>query len=150
MKVILKNLRIAPKKLNLIAEMVRGKNVTEALSILKFTPKRAAPFIYKGLFSALKNAENLGNHKEQDLVIEKIYVGKGMTLKRFMPVSRGRAHAIRKRCSNLKIFLKSTIAASESKTTKVKEPVKVEETATEKPVKKTTARKKAATKSPKN
>lgn len=107
MKAVIKNLRITPKKLNLIAEMVRGKSVTDALNLLKFVPKKAAEVLYKAVYSALKNAENTEKKNEGDLLIEKIYVTKGVSLKRFMPVSRGRAHQIKKRCSHVKIFLRT-------------------------------------------
>lgn len=105
MKSITKNIRIAPKKINLIAEMIRRKNVNEALALLKFTPKKAAGALYKALYSAVKNAENNNGKKREELIIEQIYVGKEPTLKRFMPVSRGRAHSIKKRCSQVKITL---------------------------------------------
>jgi large subunit ribosomal protein L22 len=129
MKAFVKNIRIAPKKLNLIAEMVRGKSASEALGLLKYLPKRGAPFLYKAVSSAVKNAENNDNQKERDLFIETIYVGKGITLKRFMPVSRGRAHTIRKRCTMLTVMLgsnapsvtKETKATKEEKAPEVKE-----------------------------
>lgn len=105
MKSHIKNIRIAPKKMNLIAEMIRKKNVNEALALLKFTPKRAAGILYKALYSAVKNAENNEGKKKETLMVEEIYIGKEPTLKRFMPVSRGRAHSIRKRCSQVKISL---------------------------------------------
>lgn len=108
MKSILYNIRIAPKKLNLIATMIRGKSANEALDLLKHLPKKAAPILWKALHSAIKNAENGKNKKTENLVIEKVYVGKGITLHRSMPVSRGRAHPIRKRCSHLKIYLVDT------------------------------------------
>lgn len=97
------NIRISPKKINLIAEMIRRKPVNEASTMLKYTTKRAAPLIYKVLQSAIANAENNFKQDRANLIVEEVLVGKGTTLKRFMPVSRGRAHAIRKRSTHLTV-----------------------------------------------
>ena len=105
MKALIKNIRITPKKLNLIAEMIRGKKVGDALNLLKFIPKKAAGILYKGLYSAAKNAEKNNKENMGNLEIQEVLVGKGMTLKRFQPVSRGRAHPIRKRTSRMEITL---------------------------------------------
>ncbi len=99
MKSIISNIRISPKKLNLVAEMVRRKSVVEADSILRFTTKKAAEIVRKALASAVANAENNFKQEKETLFIDEIIVGKGPTLKRFNPVSRGRAHPILKRMS---------------------------------------------------
>lgn len=99
MKSIISNIRISPKKLNLVAEMVRRKSVVEADSILRFTTKKAAEIVRKALASAVANAENNFKQDKETLYIDEIIVGKGPTLKRFNPVSRGRAHPILKRMS---------------------------------------------------
>lgn len=99
MKSIISNIRISPKKLNLVAEMVRRKSVVEADSILRFTTKKAAEIVRKALASAVANAENNFKQDKETLFIDEIIVGKGPTLKRFNPVSRGRAHPILKRMS---------------------------------------------------
>ena len=103
MKSVSKNIRISPKKLNLVAEMVRGKRVNDAAATLRFTPKRAAPILQKAIQSAVANAENNFKQERGNLFIQEIFVGKGVTLKRFMPVSRGRAHPILKRSIQLTI-----------------------------------------------
>lgn len=99
MKSFTSNIRISPKKLNLVAEMVRRKSVAEADALLRFTTKRAAVIVRKAVASAVANAENNFKQDRTSLYIEEIVVGKGPTLKRFNPVSRGRAHPILKRMS---------------------------------------------------
>ncbi len=99
MKSYTSNIRISPKKLNLVAGMVRRKSVIEADTLLKFTTKRAAEIVRKAVASAVANAENNFKQDRASLYIEEIVVGKGPTLKRFNPVSRGRAHPILKRMS---------------------------------------------------
>lgn len=103
MKSVISNIRISPKKLSLVAEMVRRKSVVQADSILRFTTKKAAEIIRKALASAVANAENNFKQDKESLFIEEIVVGKGPTLKRFNPVSRGRAHPILKRMSMITI-----------------------------------------------
>ncbi len=99
MKSYTSNIRISPKKLNLVAEMIRRKSVAEADALLRFTTKRAAEIVRKAVASAVANAENNFKQDRTSLYIEEIVVGKGPTLKRFNPVSRGRAHPILKRMS---------------------------------------------------
>lgn len=107
MKALLKNNRISPKKANLIADLVRGKNVKEALDILKFTPKRPAITLAKVILSAAGNAEkNFGQDKDK-LFIKNILVSGGQTYKRFRPVSRGRAHPILKRTCHITVQVES-------------------------------------------
>lgn len=101
MKAILKNARISPKKMNLVAGLVRGKKANEALAQLKFTPKKGADILYKVLHSAISNATNNFRQKKENLVIKSILVTKGMTYKRGIPVSRGRYHPILKRNSHV-------------------------------------------------
>ncbi|MEK7544558.1 MAG: 50S ribosomal protein L22 [Patescibacteria group bacterium] len=146
MKAFIRNIRIAPKKMNLIAVMVRGKSVEEALAILKFTPKKAAPILYKAIQSAAANAEKNDLQKKENLIIESLYVGKEPTLKRFNPVSRGRAHPIKKRGCQVSVYLASKDAVKPMKEVK-KVPGKVAEKAEapaeEVKVKKVTKSKKA-------
>lgn len=103
MKAIISNIRISPKKLNLVAEMVRRKSVAQADSILRFTNKKAAEIVRKAIASAVANAENNFKQEKEMLFVDEIIVGKGPTLKRFNPVSRGRAHPILKRVSIITI-----------------------------------------------
>lgn len=105
MKANAKNIRISPKKLRVIAEVIRGQKAEEALSFLKFAPKKWALIMYKILFSAVKNAENNDNQKLSDLYINTLIVNKGIVYKRWNPVSRGRSHPILKRTSNVKLEL---------------------------------------------
>ncbi len=103
MKAILRKIRISPKKANLVAGMVRGKTVKDALAVLKFTPKKGAKIIYKVVHSAASNAKNNFKQSMDDLVITKILVTKGPTYKRSLPISRGRVHPIRKRTSHITV-----------------------------------------------
>lgn len=101
MKAYGKNIRISPKKLRVIAKIVRGQSVEEALSFLKFAPKKWADLLYKILHSAVANAENNDNQKSSTLYISTLSVNKGIVYKRWNPVSRGRMHPILKRTSNI-------------------------------------------------
>lgn len=105
MKAIARNIRISPKKANLIAGLVRNKNAQEALNILKFTPKKGAKLLYKVLHSAMANAENNFKQKKDSLVIKEIIVTEGPTFKRSVPVSRGRVHPILKRNAHITVTL---------------------------------------------
>lgn len=105
MKAYGKNIRISPKKLRVVAEVIRGKNAQEALDFLKFAPKKWADILYKVLFSAVKNAENNDSQKVSDLYIDTLIVTKGIVYKRGNPISRGRMHPILKRTSNIRLEL---------------------------------------------
>ena len=105
MKAILKNYRQSPRKVRLLADLVRGKKVTEALRHLSFVDKRASgPFI-KVINSAVANAKTAGRAVET-LKIAKVAVDKGMTYTRFMPRARGSASPINRRSSHITIELK--------------------------------------------
>ncbi len=103
MKAVLRTIRISPKKANLVAGTVRGKKVNDALALLKFMPKKGAKIIYKVVQSAASNAKNNFKQSIDDLEITKILVTKGPTLKRSLPISRGRMHPIRKRTSHITV-----------------------------------------------
>jgi len=103
MKAVLRRIRISPKKANLIAGMVRGKKVDEALALLKFMPKKGAKIVYKVVNSAASNAKNNFKQNIDDLFITKLLVTKGPTYKRSIPISRGRAHPILKRTSHITV-----------------------------------------------
>ncbi len=100
-KAIAKYVRIAPRKVNLVAAEIRGKQVDEALAILKFTPKRGAEVLEKVLKSAIANAENNNNLDRENLYISEVYANQGPTLKRWRPRSQGRAYPILKRTSHV-------------------------------------------------
>jgi large subunit ribosomal protein L22 len=101
-----KYIRIAPRKAGQVAGIVRGKNVNEALAILKYTPKVAAPVIAKVIKSAMANAENNYNMDVDKLYVAEICANQGPTMKRFMPRAMGRATTIRKRTSHIEVVLK--------------------------------------------
>lgn len=100
-----KNLRISQKKMELVSRNFRGKKAEEAYASLRFVPKKAATPLAKVLKSAISNAKNNFEMDTEKLVIKDITVGQGPTLKRFRPVSRGRAHSILKRTSHVKVVL---------------------------------------------
>lgn len=109
MKAVTKYIRISPKKLALIADLVRGMGVDEALDFLKATPKKAALPLYKAVNSAVSNAEMNNNQDRSQLYIAKIMVNRGPTLKRGIPISRGRYHRILKRTSHLNVELSTKV-----------------------------------------
>ena len=98
-------IRIAPRKVRLVVDMVRGKKVDDALGILQFTQKRGAKVVSKLLNSAVANAENKGDIDIDTLYIQKIFVDQGPTLKRFKPRAMGRATMIQKKTSHISIIL---------------------------------------------
>jgi large subunit ribosomal protein L22 len=100
----LRYLRIAPRKVRLVADLIRGKSVNEAETILNFTPKKAALPLLKLLKQAIANAKNLGLEKEK-LFISKILVDEGPKLKRVMPRARGQANIIQKKTSHITLLL---------------------------------------------
>jgi large subunit ribosomal protein L22 len=107
MKAKVKNVRIAPRKVRMVVDTVRGKSVSQAVHILTFTRKKAALPVQKLLKSAIANAsENNGVTDVDDLFIDRITVDEGPTLKRFMPRARGRATPIHKRTSHIQIILR--------------------------------------------
>lgn len=103
----LRMVRIAPRKVRLVVDLIRGKSVDEALSILQFTQKRAAPLVYKLIESALSNIENSEqlDWDPDDLIVAKAYANEGPTLRRFKPRAQGRATRINKRTSHITIVL---------------------------------------------
>jgi large subunit ribosomal protein L22 len=103
MKAHLRKARISLKKANLVAGMVRGKKVTEALAILKFMPKKGADLLYKVVLSAASNAKNNFKQSIDDLIITRILVTKGATYRRSIPISRGRVHPIGKRTAHITV-----------------------------------------------
>lgn len=105
MKAYGKNIRISPKKLRVVAEVVRGQKATEALKFLKFAPKKWADILYKILHSAVANAQNNNNQDAENLYVDTLVINKGIVYKRWNPVSRGRMHPILKRTSNIALEL---------------------------------------------
>lgn len=103
MKAILRQVRISPKKVNLVAALVRKKGATEAMEMLKFVPKKSAPVLRKLIGSAVANAQENFKQDKASLVIKEIIVTEGTTYKRRMPVSRGRSYPILKRTSHISV-----------------------------------------------
>jgi large subunit ribosomal protein L22 len=103
----LKYLRIAPRKVRLVADLIRGKKVSQALNFLEFLPKKAAPPLLKLLKQAIANAKNNFQLDESNLYISKILVDEGPKLKRQMPRARGQADEIYKRTSHISLVLDS-------------------------------------------
>lgn len=105
-KAYAKYIRMSPMKVRVILDLIRGKNVGEAIAILKHTPRAAAPVVEKLLKSAMANAEN--NHKMDvaKLYVAQTWVGQGPSLKRFRPHAQGRAFRILKRTSHITMVLK--------------------------------------------
>lgn len=101
----LKMLRSTPRKTRLVADLIRGKEVLEAENILRYTDKRAAKPILKLLQSAKANAVNNHDMFEDSLIVSKIMVDDGPTLKRILPRARGRADLLRKRTCHITITL---------------------------------------------
>jgi len=105
MKANAKNIRISPKKLRVVGEVIRGMGTDEALKFLKFAPKKGAGLLYKILHAAVANATNNDGQKSDNLFISSLIINKGIVYKRGNPVSRGRMHAILKRTSNINLEL---------------------------------------------
>lgn len=105
MKAYLKNYRQSPRKVRLVADMIRGKNAKRALAELTFLPKAAASTMHKLLSTAIANAENNFKVSADALLVKEISVDQGPTLRRFRPRARGSASRINKRTSNVTITL---------------------------------------------
>ena len=102
----LKFARISARKVKIVADLVRGKDVDEALAIMKFTPKASSEVLEKLLKSAIANAENNHEMKHENLYVAEVFANQGPTLKRIRPAAKGSAVRIRKRTSHITIVLK--------------------------------------------
>jgi large subunit ribosomal protein L22 len=111
-KAIARNIRVSPQKLNLVAQLIRGKKVAAALADLQFSRKRIAVDVRKCLESAIANAENNHDLDVDDLVVAQAHVGKGLVMKRFHPRARGRAGRIEKPFAHLTIVVRQVEAAA--------------------------------------
>lgn len=151
----LKNIRVTPQKARRVIDMVRGKHVEEALAILKFAPQGASEPVFKLVASAVANARVTADKtnefiNEADLVIERIFVDEGPTMKRFQPRAQGRAFQILKRTSHITVVLSSPESKA-SNTPSAKAAPKtevVEKASATKAAPKTAAAPKAAAKAP--
>ena len=113
-KAIVRNLRVSPQKLNLVAQLIRGKKVATALADLEFLRKRIAVDVRKCLQSAIANAENNHDLDVDDLVVHQAFVGKAMVLKRFHARARGRGARILKPFANLTIVVREAPAEAQA------------------------------------
>ena len=105
-KAVARMIRISPQKLNLVAQLIRGKKVASALADLEFSRKRIAKDVRKCLQSAIANAENNHSLDVDDLVVAEAHVGKALVMKRFSPRGRGRVGKIMKPFSHLTIVVR--------------------------------------------
>jgi len=112
-KAVARMLRVSPQKLNLVAQLIRGKKVASALADLEFSRKRIAKDVRKCLESAIANAENNHDLDVDDLVVAEAHVGKALVLKRFSPRAKGRAGSIHKPFSHLTIVVRQVEAQAE-------------------------------------
>ncbi|WP_426449940.1 50S ribosomal protein L22 [Paenibacillus sp. S-38] len=104
-KAIARYVRIAPRKAQLVVDLIRGKQVGEAIAILRHTPKSASPIVEKLLNSAIANAEHNYSLDVNNLVVSTATVDQGPTLKRFRPRAMGRASRINKRTSHITLVV---------------------------------------------
>ena len=112
---VVRTLRVSPQKLNLVAQMIRGKKVASALADLEFSRKRIAVDVRKCLESAIANAENNHDLDVDELVVAEAHVGKALVIKRFSPRGRGRMGRILKPFSHLTIIVRQVEAQAAAK-----------------------------------
>ncbi|NLK72025.1 MAG: 50S ribosomal protein L22 [Clostridiales bacterium] len=105
-KAIAKYVRISPRKMKPITDLVRGKDASEALAILKFTPNKGAKVLEKVISSAVANAENNHDMNVEKLFVSEVFANQGPTMKRWRAGSQGRASTILKRSSHVGVVLK--------------------------------------------
>jgi large subunit ribosomal protein L22 len=120
-KAVVRNLKVSPQKLNLLAQLIRGKKVDTALADLQFSRKRIAQDVRKCVMSAVANAENNHGLDVNDLVVAQAYVGKNMVLRRFHARGRGRSSAIQKPFAQLTVIVKEVEAVAAATKSKSKE-----------------------------
>ena len=102
----LKYARISSRKVKIVADLIKGKDINEALAIVKYTPKASSEVLEKLLKSAIANAENNHDMKHENLYVAEIYANQGPTLKRIRPAAKGSAVRIRKRTTHITIVLR--------------------------------------------
>lgn len=105
-RAIARHILIAPRKVRIVVDLIRGKSVSEALAILRFVPKRASTVIEKVVKSAAANAEHNLDMSRDDLYVAEAYVDQGPTLKRIQPRQRGQAFPILKRSSHITVVVR--------------------------------------------
>lgn len=104
-KATARTVRISPRKTRLVLDMIRGKQVAEAIAILKFTPNKAATIVEGVLNSAIANAENNFGLEKANLIVSECFANEGPTMKRFRPRAKGSASPINKRTANITVVV---------------------------------------------
>ena len=104
-RAVAKYVRVSPRKVQIVIDLIRGKKVDDALAILMYTPKSAAPVVEKLLNSAIANAENNLEMSRENLYVAEVYANQGPTLKRYWARSHGRADLIKKHTRHITIVL---------------------------------------------
>jgi large subunit ribosomal protein L22 len=102
---VLRNVRVSPRKVRLVADVVRGQNVNDAIRLLRIMNKRSAPMLQKLIESAIANAKDRATIDVDRLVVAETFVNQGKTLKRWLPRAQGRATQILKRASHITVRL---------------------------------------------
>ncbi len=118
----LKNVPTSPRKMRMVADLIRGQKVNKALSLLKYEPKEGAARLEKLLLSAISNWQNVNEDvrlEEADLFIKSITVDGGKILKRYRPAPQGRAHRIRKRSNHVTLIVDSKNAPEVAESTEI-------------------------------
>jgi large subunit ribosomal protein L22 len=116
-KAVSRNLRVSPQKLNLVAQMIRGKKIDTALADLQFSKKRIAQDVRKCVMSAVANAENNHDLDVNELIVAEAYVGKNLLIKRFHARGRGRSGRIMKPFSQLTVIVREVAARAAAEET---------------------------------
>ena len=104
-KAMARTVRVSPRKTRLVLDLIRGKNVADAIAILKFTPNKAARIVEKTLNSAIANAESNFGLEKANLVVSEAFANEGPTMKRFRPRAKGSASPINKRTTHVTVVV---------------------------------------------
>ena len=113
-RAILKDVPTSPRKMRLVADMIRGQKVSKALALLKFQPRASSPVLHKVLLSAVANWQQLNEDaklEDADLIVKTVFIDGGRMLKRLRPAPQGRAHRIRKRSYHITIVIDDASAS---------------------------------------
>ena len=116
-RAILKDVPTSPRKMRLVADMIRGQKVSKALALLKFQPRASSPVLHKVLLSAVANWQQLNEDaklEDADLIVKTVFIDGGRMLKRLRPAPQGRAHRIRKRSNHITIVIDDASPSIES------------------------------------
>jgi large subunit ribosomal protein L22 len=114
-RAILRDVPTSPRKMRLVADMIRGQKVSKALALLKFQPRASSPILHKVLLSAVANWQQQNEDaklEEADLIVKTVFIDGGRMLKRLRPAPQGRAHRIRKRSNHITIVIDDASAST--------------------------------------